>query len=163
MNGDHGEQNRRSEGVVNVFDPSTAGEVVRAAGCVLWRRSACGNGIELALVHRPKWSDWSFPKGKLKRGEDWLAGALREVHEETGMNCHPGTELPTTQYFVQGRPKQVRYWAAELTGGTFKPNREVDRLLWLPPAAARRHISHDRDRPLVDHLLDALKEQGCQL
>ncbi|WP_455360609.1 NUDIX hydrolase [Streptomyces sp. SYSU K21746] len=130
--------------------------VVLAAGCVLWRRSPTGYGIELALVHRPKWADWSHPKGKLKRDEDARHGALREVLEETGMTCDLGTELPTVRYVVEGRPKEVRYWAAEATGGEFAPNREVDQLLWLAPAAARSRLTQNRDRELVTALLDTL-------
>ncbi|WP_406401226.1 NUDIX hydrolase [Streptomyces sp. NBC_00879] len=130
--------------------------VILAAGCVLWRRSSFGDGIEIALVHRPKWDDWSHPKGKLKRGEDARAGAVREVLEETGMTCDLGPELPTAWYQVEGRPKEVRYWAAEATGGSFEPNREVDRMVWLPPADARGRLTQDRDRQLVSALLDTL-------
>ncbi|MFI0260246.1 NUDIX hydrolase [Streptomyces sp. NPDC017056] len=133
---------------------------IRAAGCVLWRRSAADGGLEIALVHRPKYGDWSFPKGKLKRDEDWLSGALREVAEETGMRCHPGTQLPTVHYMANDRPKEVRYWAAEATTGTFEPNDEVDQLLWLPPAQARSVLTQDMDRDLIDALLDALHEAG---
>ncbi|MHA7960079.1 NUDIX hydrolase [Streptomyces sp. L500] len=128
--------------------------VVRAAGCVLWRRAP--GGIELALVHRPKYDDWSLPKGKLKRGEDPLLGAIREVLEETGMHCVVGARLPTSHYLAAGRAKEVRYWTAEATGGFFEPNREVDQLLWLPPAAARARLTNERDRPLVDALCGAL-------
>ncbi|MEU5211852.1 NUDIX hydrolase [Streptomyces sp. NPDC020742] len=127
--------------------------VIRAAGCVLWRRAASADGLEIALVHRPKYDDWSLPKGKLKRGEDPLAGAVREVAEETGMDCRPGTPLPTSRYLANGRPKQVRYWAAEATGGAFTPNDEVDRMLWLSPAEACRHLTQDRDRELVEAFL----------
>ncbi|EMF00205.1 NUDIX hydrolase [Streptomyces mobaraensis NBRC 13819 = DSM 40847] len=130
--------------------------VVRAAGCVLWRRTP-GGGVELALVHRPKYLDWSFPKGKLKRREDARAGALREVREETGMDCVLGPPLPTSRYPVaDGRLKEVRYWAAQPAGGAFAPNREVDRLAWLSPDEARNRLTHDRDRGLVDALLAAL-------
>jgi 8-oxo-dGTP diphosphatase len=135
---------------------------VRAAGCVLWRRSphgaqhGPGPGIEIALVHRPKYDDWSHPKGKLKRGEDPLRGALREVHEETGYDCEPGPRLPTVRYPVSGRPKEVLYWAAEATEGHFVPNHEVDRLIWLAPPAARLRLTHEHDRALVDDLLSAL-------
>ncbi|MFI9204965.1 NUDIX hydrolase [Streptomyces sp. NPDC053048] len=127
--------------------------LVRAAGCVLWRR---GDPIEIALVHRPKYDDWSWPKGKLKRGEDPLRCAVREVLEETGMRCVPGAALRTSRYVVGGRPKEVHYWAAEAVGGAFLPNKEVDRLVWLVPSAARERLTHDRDRPLVDALLAAL-------
>ncbi|MGW7354947.1 NUDIX hydrolase [Streptomyces sp. NPDC054784] len=147
--------------------PHGPGGPVLAAGCVLWRRTAGGGGnggnggggrggIELALVHRPKYDDWSHPKGKLKRGEDPLDGALREVREETGMECVPGVRLPTARYESQCRPKEVRYWAAEATGGVFLPNSEVDRVAWLTPEAARVRLTYERDRELVDALLAAL-------
>ncbi|MFE6131136.1 NUDIX hydrolase [Streptomyces sp. NPDC056437] len=129
---------------------------VHAAGCVLWRRAPYDEGLEICLVHRPKYDDWSHPKGKLKRGEDTLAGALREVLEETGHACVPGARLPTARYFANGRPKQVTYWAAEATTGSFTPSEEVDRILWLPPPAARNRLTQPRDRQLLDALLDAL-------
>ncbi|MCX2184331.1 NUDIX hydrolase [Streptomyces sp. SKN60] len=130
---------------------------VLAAGCVLWRRAPAGEGIEIALVFRPKWSDWSHPKGKLKHGEDALAAAVREVREETGMACVVGIELPTVRYLVQDRPKEVRYWAAEATDGSFEPSREVTQMLWLSPEAARARVTRDRDRELLDALLTALR------
>ncbi|WP_369214878.1 NUDIX hydrolase [Streptomyces flavofungini] len=135
--------------------PNNADPVL-AAGCVLWRRSPADGGLELCLVHRPRYDDWSFPKGKLKRGEEPLAGALREVEEETGHRCAPGARLPTAHYTVQGRPKRVDYWAAEATGGRFEPNDEVDRVRWLPPTEARDRLTQPRDQRLVDALLDVL-------
>ncbi|MEU0060087.1 NUDIX hydrolase [Streptomyces sp. NPDC006334] len=129
---------------------------VQAAGCVLWRRSPIGGELEICLVHRPKYDDWSHPKGKLKRGEDPLSGAVREVGEETGYTALPGARLPTVRYLAQGRPKEVHYWAAEATGGRFTSNDEVDRILWLPPAGARDRLTQPRDRTLVDALLTAL-------
>ncbi|MFJ1810227.1 MULTISPECIES: NUDIX hydrolase [unclassified Streptomyces] len=129
---------------------------VQAAGCVLWRRSPGDGGLELCLVHRPKYDDWSHPKGKLKRGEHPLTGALREVEEETGYRAAPGARLPTVDYEANGRPKEVRYWAAEAVSGAFTPNDEVDRLLWLPPPAARDRLTQPRDRTLVDALLHVL-------
>ncbi|MCX4763169.1 NUDIX hydrolase [Streptomyces sp. NBC_01275] len=131
-------------------------DTVQAAGCVLWRRSPVDGELEVCLVHRPKYDDWSHPKGKLKHGEAPLAGALREVEEETGYRAAPGTRLPTVDYEANGRPKQVRYWAAEAVAGAFAPNDEVDRLLWLPPPAARVRLTQPRDRTLVDALLDVL-------
>jgi 8-oxo-dGTP diphosphatase len=130
---------------------------VLAAGCVLWRRSPDDGELQICLVHRPKYDDWSHPKGKLKRGETALAGALREVEEETGHRCAPGPGLSTLRYVANGRPKQVSYWTAEETGGRFVPNREVDRVLWLAPAAARERVTQLRDRELVDELLAVLK------
>ncbi|MEV0642330.1 NUDIX hydrolase [Streptomyces sp. NPDC050619] len=134
----------------------TNDDPVQAAGCVLWRRSPVDGELEVCLVHRPKYDDWSHPKGKLKRDEDPLSGALREVAEESGYGAVPGAELPTLHYEANGRPKQVRYWAAEAAGGAFAPNDEVDRILWLPPAAARARLTQPRDRTLVDALLESL-------
>nr|WP_316959535.1 NUDIX hydrolase [Streptomyces sp. TRM68367] len=129
---------------------------VQAAGCVLWRRSPVDGELEICLVHRPKYDDWSHPKGKLKRGEDPLAGALREVEEETGYAAALGARLPTSRYTANGRPKQVSYWAAEALYGAFAPNHEVDRILWLPPGTARDRLTQPRDRTLVDALLESL-------
>lgn len=146
----------------------TAGGTVRAAGCVLWRRpptsassgegvsASAGGGAELCLVHRPRYNDWSFPKGKLKRGESPRAAALREVLEETGHHCVPGAVLPMVRYVADGRPKEVTYWAAEATAGTFVPNSEVDRVLWLRPADARARLTQPRDRDLLDAALRVL-------
>jgi len=131
--------------------------IVQAAGCVLWRRSPVDGELEICLVHRPKYDDWSHPKGKLKRGEDHLTGALREVAEESGYTAEPGAELSTLRYFANGRPKQVRYWAAEAVSGGFTPTTEVDRILWLSPAAARSRLTQYRDRTLVDELLTTLR------
>jgi 8-oxo-dGTP diphosphatase len=130
---------------------------VQAAGCVLWRRSPVTGELELCLVHRPKYDDWSWPKGKLKRGEDPLAGALREVAEETGHTAVPAAELPSALYPANGRPKRVRYWAAEAVSGAFAPNDEVDRILWLRPEAARLRLTERRDADLVDALLSTLR------
>ncbi|MFJ5843160.1 NUDIX hydrolase [Streptomyces shenzhenensis] len=139
---------------------STNDTTVQAAGCVLWRRSPVDGQVEICLVHRPKYDDWSHPKGKLKRGEEALAGALREVAEETGYAAAPGAELPTLHYPANGRPKQVRYWAAEAAAGGFAPNDEVDRILWLAPAAARDRLTQPRDRDLVDALVRQFERRG---
>ncbi|MFI8289593.1 NUDIX hydrolase [Streptomyces sp. NPDC085614] len=130
--------------------------MILAAGCVLWRRAPedRGRGIEIALVHRPKYDDWSLPKGKLKHDETLRACAVREVREETGQECVLGARLPTSRYLANGRPKEVSYWSAEAVGGTFSPSDEVDRLLWLAPAQARGRLTQPRDRELLDALLD---------
>ncbi|MFJ5098513.1 MULTISPECIES: NUDIX hydrolase [unclassified Streptomyces] len=139
----------------------TDASFVLAAGCALWRRAPHGHGIEVALVHRPKWDDWSLPKGKLKRGEPAEAGALREVLEETGYRCALGAPLSDARYTdAEGRPKRVWYWAAEATDGEFAPNREVDALLWLPPAEASARLSYDRDRSLIRELLTVIDTTG---
>ncbi|SEO37168.1 NUDIX hydrolase [Actinacidiphila rubida] len=128
---------------------------VRAAGTVLWRRAPAG-GVEIALVHRPRYDDWSLPKGKLKRDEDFAAAAVRETEEETGMRCVLGASLPVSRYLVEGRPKEVRYWSAEAVDGGFTPNDEVDRVVWLPPTTARHRLTHDRDRPVVDAFVETV-------
>ncbi|MFE2888840.1 NUDIX hydrolase [Streptomyces sp. NPDC059272] len=135
---------------------STNDTTVQAAGCVLWRRPAAGD-LELALVHRPKWADWSWPKGKLKRGETFEEAARREVLEETGYTCRLGTRLPSAQYLDHhGRPKEVRYWAAQATGGAFAPNDEVNALRWLSPDEAHERLSYERDRDLISLALIAI-------
>jgi 8-oxo-dGTP diphosphatase len=141
--------------------PSTE-TTIRAAGAVLWRpaRAAHVRGVEIALIHRPRYDDWSHPKGKLKAGESEEQAALREVKEETGMDCVLGAALPTTRYPVGDRPKSVRYWAAEAVAGEFEPNAEVDRVLWLRPADARAALTHDHDRPLIDAALRSLRHKG---
>ncbi|MEU0275104.1 NUDIX hydrolase [Streptomyces sp. NPDC006307] len=134
--------------------------LVHAAGCVLWRRVAAGGtgsgDIEVAVIHRPKHDDWSLPKGKLDPGEDHRHAAVREVLEETGMTCALGPELPKACYRAGDRPKEVRYWAAEATGGAFRPNGEVDELRWLSPPEARALLSYPVDRDLVDAALAAI-------
>ena len=124
-----------------------AGPVVRAAGGVLWRPGA--QGLEVALVHRPRYDDWSLPKGKLEPGEHPLAGALREVQEETGVRAVPGRSLGTSAYDVlqDGRwlPKTVRWWAMRAGDGAFAPSHEVDELRWLPPEDAEDLLTAGRD------------------
>ncbi|MER7170896.1 NUDIX hydrolase [Streptomyces mesophilus] len=134
---------------------------VRAAGCVLWRFAPDGDNLQLALVYRPKWADWSFPKGKLKRGETWQEAAVREVREETGMLCELGPALPSAYYLdARKRTKEVRYWAARATTGTFTPNSEVSHMAWLSPTAASDRLTHERDRSLVPAFLAALGQAG---
>ncbi|MFC1420152.1 NUDIX hydrolase [Streptacidiphilus cavernicola] len=133
---------------------------IRAAGVVLWRPAPTRSGEpELALVHRPKWCDWSFPKGKLEPGERHRDAARREALEETGLVVELRFRLPTQHYRVKGRPKRVRYWAAVAVGGAFAANREVDRLVWLPASSARTRLSYGHDRELVDQLLLLLKSE----
>ena len=123
--------------------------VVRAAGGVVWRRA--GGGVEVLLVHRPKYDDWTFPKGKLDPGETDEECAVREVDEETGLRCRLGDELPSTAYKDRyGRAKRVRYWAMEVDGGMFVPGDEVDEVRWLTPDLATALLSYDRDIDVLD-------------
>ena len=121
---------------------------VKAAGGVVWRRGA--GGIEVAVAHRPHRGDWSLPKGKLDPGESWEEAALREVLEEIGLRCKLGRELSPTSYRDQkGRAKVVRYWLMEPESGEFEPNREVDEIRWLNPAAAADLLTYEHDKQLV--------------
>lgn len=127
--------------------------VVRAAGGIVVRRGR-GGRAEVLLVHRPRYGDWTFPKGKNDPGESDEDCALREVLEETGLRCSLGEELPSTVYVdARGRSKVVRYWtmAVEDDQG-WQPGDEVDRLAWLPVEEARRRLSYDRDRPVLEGL-----------
>ena len=131
--------------------PSAA---VRAGGGVVWRRRPDG-GIDILLVHRPRYGDWSLPKGKCDPGESDEACALREVEEETGLACRIGVELPSTGYRDnKDRRKTVRYWAMEPVSGegAFTPNAEVDDVRWLPLAEALERLSYNHDRPVVEAL-----------
>lgn len=106
---------------------------------------------EIVVVHRPRYDDWSFPKGKLDPGESFEEAALREVREETGLICRLGPELPFSTYTDRkGRPKIVRYWLmAVVEDPGFEPNEEVDELRWLAPAQASDLLTYSFDRKLV--------------
>ncbi len=125
---------------------------VEAAGGVVMRRGP--DETEIAVVHRPRYDDWSFPKGKLDPGETFEEAALREVREETGLICRLGPELAFAHYDdSKGRPKLVRYWLmAVIEDPGFEPNDEVDELRWLTPAEATELLTYSRDRSLVKTL-----------
>ncbi len=126
-------------------------EQIRAAGGVVVRRH--DGQDEVLVVHRPRYDDWTFPKGKLKPGESDEQGALREVEEETGLRCRPGRELQTVSYVDRrGREKSVRYWEMAPLGGKFAPNNEVDEVRWLPLEEADRALTYTRDRDLLENL-----------
>jgi 8-oxo-dGTP diphosphatase len=125
---------------------------VRAAGGVVWRRNDLGQ-IDVLVVHRPKYDDWTFPKGKARRGEGDEACSLREVEEETGLVCELGEELASTSYLDSaGRTKVVRYWSMAPQGGDFSPGPEVDAVRWLSAEEAARILTHPRDRAVLDSL-----------
>jgi len=125
---------------------------VQAAGGVVLRPAARG-GVELALIHRPAYDDWTLPKGKLNPGETHEAAALREVREETGIACRLVRPAGQVRYTDRhGRPKIVRYWVMHPVGdpGPFIPNREVDQLRWLPAGEAAPMLTYDHDRDIVE-------------
>jgi 8-oxo-dGTP pyrophosphatase MutT (NUDIX family) len=121
---------------------------VRAAGGVVVRER--GGGREVAVVHRPRYDDWSLPKGKAHPGEPWEEAAVREVREETGLRCELGEELESVTYLDRkGRRKLVRFWRMRPIEGEFVPSDEVDELRWLTPAAAGETLTYEHDRALV--------------
>ncbi|MCW2621919.1 MAG: mutT [Frankiales bacterium] len=139
--------------------PRSTVKPVLAAGGVLWRPSTeATGGFEIALVHRPRYDDWSLPKGKLEPGEDALVGALREVHEETGFPATAGRYLGTSTYAVALAgvltPKTVDWWSMRAGEGTFVPGDEVDELRWCDPADAEKLLTAGRDADQV-RLLEA--------
>ena len=121
---------------------------IAAAGGVVWR-AAGDDAIEVAVVHRPRYDDWSLPKGKLEAGEHPLTAACREVVEETGLDVVAGRRGPTTRYAVDGVPKRVDYWLMRCAGNSFVANDEVDELRWLPPADAAALVTHEHDRLVI--------------
>lgn len=128
-------------------------QVIPAAGAVLWRDSGAPTGdppaIEVALIHRPRYDDWSLPKGKVDPGETEPVTAVREVHEETGYTAVLGRRLGSISYDLPQATKRVWYWAARATGGDFTPNSEVDKLIWLPVDAAVRQLQYRDDRKML--------------
>jgi 8-oxo-dGTP diphosphatase len=125
--------------------------LVRAAGGLVVRD--VDGGCEVLLVHRPRYDDWTFPKGKVDPGESDEAAARREVEEETGLRCVLERELPSTRYIDgRGRPKVVRYWLMRVVDGDFAANDEVDQIAWLTLTDARAVLSYERDRELAQNL-----------
>ena len=120
---------------------------------------AAGGVVEqdglIAVVHRPRYDDWSLPKGKLDKNESAERAALREVQEETGLSCQLIEELDPVSYTDnRGRPKNVRYWRMKVLSGEFEVNDEVDELRWLAKADALELLSYEHDRELVAALAD---------
>lgn len=127
---------------------------ILAAGGVLWRPADHAERHDIAVIHRPKYDDWSLPKGKLDPGESLVDAAVREVAEETGHHVVVGAALGVITYLKGDRTgryeeKAVHFWALQDAGGHFEPGDEVDGLEWLRPAQAHRRLSYDMDREVL--------------
>lgn len=129
------------------MEPAPADNLVRAAGAVLV------DGERVALVHRPRYDDWTLPKGKHQPGEDDIAAALREVLEETGFQGRIERDLGVVRYTVEKHgavlPKVVRYYVMRVEAGAFAPNDEVDELRWMTPEQAAQLLTYERDREVL--------------
>src|SRR4051794_33079062 len=126
---------------------------ITAAGGVLVARDGEGQ-TKVAVIHRPKYMDWSLPKGKLEEGESWQEAALREVKEETGYRARPSEELDQVSYLDRkSRRKLVRYWLMEPLDGQFEPHGEVDELRWVTEEEADRLLTYDHDKAIVHEAL----------
>jgi 8-oxo-dGTP diphosphatase len=131
----------------------SAPDLVRAAGGIVIRDD--GDARRVAVVHRPRYDDWSFPKGKLLDGEPEEVAALREVEEETGLRCRLGPQVGAVTYADRhGRPKIVRYWQMTPEEGTFEPSDEVDELRWLRLDEADRVLSYPHDRDVLRSVIE---------
>ena len=122
---------------------------ILAAGAVVWRSVEGSSHVEVAIIHRPRYDDWSLPKGKVDPGETEPAAAVREVYEETGHHAHLGHALAAVRYPVLQGVKRVRYWAARDLGGEFTATAEVDDLVWLPAKDAMGKMSYPHDRKVL--------------
>lgn len=122
---------------------------VPAAGSVLWRPDSRSGEPLVAVIHRPRYDDWSLPKGKVDPGETEPVAAVREICEETGQRAHLGRRLARISYPIPVGTKNVHYWAARALGGEFTPSGEVDELLWVPVKEASKRLSYPHDRKVV--------------
>jgi 8-oxo-dGTP diphosphatase len=125
-------------------------DVLLSAGAVLWRHAA--GGIEVLLVHRAKYDDWSLPKGTREPGEHVLLTATREVIEETSVRPVLGPRLGTAEYLAHGRPKQVEYWSALSRDDRAAASHEIDAVVWLPRPQALDLVSYAHDADLITSL-----------
>ena len=123
-------------------------EVIEAAGGVLWRHLP--TGMEVAIIHRSRYDDWTLPKGKCKPGETWTETAVREVFEETSCIARLGDFIGGQVYTVNNMPKVVLYWHMDLIHEQgFTPNEEVDKLLWLPPHKAKKIMTYQVEKEFI--------------
>jgi 8-oxo-(d)GTP phosphatase len=134
---------------VQVSTQSSASKIVLAAGGVLWRPGHREFAAEIAVIHRPRYDDWSLPKGKVDPGETEPVTAVREVFEETGHHVQLGRRIASVSYPIEQRTKKVQYWSARNLGGSFAPNNEVDELIWLSVSAAIKKVSYPYDRKIL--------------
>ena len=138
--------------MASIIEINEAG-AVQAAGGLVCRPGPAGL-LEIAIVHRPAYNDWSFPKGKVERGESAEEAALREVAEETGYECALTEPVACTTYRSRGAAKTVCYWTMSVRGGSFRPGAEVDELRWLTVDEALGLLTYLRDREMLKRLED---------
>jgi 8-oxo-dGTP pyrophosphatase MutT (NUDIX family) len=143
-------------------DDTAAGDTaadgtVWAAGGVVWRSAPegeDGRDLQVLVIHRPRYDDWTLPKGKVEAGDaDLMATARREVWEETGLRCRLGADLGEVGYTAKGRPKVVHYWSMQAEEGSFAANKEVDEAEWMTPDTARDRLVYPHDVEVVERFL----------
>jgi len=127
---------------------------ISAAGGVVWRKNPAGE-IETAIIHRPRYDDWSLPKGKVDSNETLLACAYREIMEETGLQVRLGQFIGQVEYYSVDGQKEVSYWCAQAIedGSHFKPNNEVDELLWIDLSGALEKLSRETDIEILSKFI----------
>jgi 8-oxo-dGTP diphosphatase len=146
-------------------------QITTAAGGIVWRRGTSrhrGSGrrpfLEVLVIHRPSYDDWTFPKGKTDPGEALQTTAVREIAEETGLRVRLGHPLPSSSYAISGGKKTVAYWCARAIGPDqlhpFKPNKEVDRVRWVGLGQASKLLTYAHDVELLDMFRDLRDDQG---
>jgi len=144
-------------------------QLTTAAGGVVWRHRASPSSepgdtrrVELLVAHRPRYDDWTFPKGKPENGEDLAATAVREIAEETGMRIRLGHPLPNTTYLIADGRKVVSYWSARTVGPEeeFAPNKEVDEIRWVRTGEARKLLTYKHDVELLDAFAELREDKA---
>ncbi|MBC9227204.1 NUDIX domain-containing protein [Aeromicrobium sp. 636] len=138
-----------------------ASKIIPAAGGIVWRKTGAG-GIEVLVVHRPDYDDWTFPKGKADPDEPLPVTAVREIAEETGYRVRLVHPLPEVAYRVRGGIKQVSWWVARPLDdrSDFRPNQEVDEVCWFAPREARKRLTYSHDRRLLESFEDLVAQKA---